>query len=156
MASFTKSVTCISVENDTLKDFHLFGTRKTFYHKTFFQVSDFNPSSFGDINPSSFNSTPNVPTTSGANQQSAIPGGPGQTNPSAVGVNQQPGQTQNPNNTPALPDLDTSNLDGLDIPTGVDTSGVTPTSQSAMDINNILGKLLKHFRFISGFNVLFI
>ena len=102
-------------------------------------MSDFNPSSFGDINPSSFNSTPNVPTTSGANQQS-VPGGPGQNPNPAVGVNQQPGQSQ-PNNTPALPDLDTSNLDGLDIPTGVDTSGVTPSSQSAMDINNILGNI---------------
>ena len=114
----------------------------------FFKVSDFNPSSFGDINPSSFNSTPNVPTTSGANQQQSVPGGP-QTNPQGVGGvnNQPPGQSQ-PNNTPALPDLDTSNLDGLDIPTGVDTSvGVTPSSQSAMDINNILGKFLTNFWF---------
>lgn len=99
-------------------------------------VSDFNPSSLGDINPSSFNTTPNVPTTSCAIQQS-ISGG--QSMHPAVGVNQS-GQSR-PNHTSALPDLDTSNLDGLDIPTGVDTSGVTPNSQSAMDINNILGNL---------------
>jgi len=100
-------------------------------------VSDFNPSSFGDINPSSFNSTA-PPTTSGAGglpPGGALPPGQPATNPA---VNNPTGQSQS-SNTPALPDLDTSNLDGLDIPTGVDTT--TPNSQSAMDINNILGNL---------------